>query len=76
MCHLKGGESMTISNKSYDILMYIAQIVLPAVAVFVGTVAEPFGVSNGPEIAVVIIAVDTLLGALLQGLKNSYNAEE
>lgn len=56
--------------------MYMAQVGLPALALFVGAVAEPFGITNGPEIAVIIIAIDTLLGALLQGLKNSYNAEE
>lgn len=64
---------MILSNKVYDILKFIAQIVLPAVATFYITIAGIWGLPYGEEVSGTIMAVDTLLGAVLMISTNSYN---
>lgn len=64
---------MILSNKVYDVLKFIAQIVLPAVATFYVTVAGIWGLPYGEQISGTVMAVDTLLGALLMLSSNSYN---
>lgn len=56
---------MKMSNKIYDILKFIAQIVLPAIATFYVTIAGIWGLPLGDEISRTVMAVDTLLGAIL-----------
>lgn len=56
---------MKMSNKTYDVLKFIAQIVLPAVGTFYFTLAGIWGFPYGEEIVGTITAVDTLLGAVL-----------
>ena len=57
---------MTISNKTYDTLKWIALILLPALAVFVGGLNAYWNIPNSEAIVGTIVLVDTLLGALLQ----------
>ena len=54
-----------MSNKLYDILKYIAQVVLPAVGTFYFAIAQIWGLPYGEQIVGTITALDTLLGALL-----------
>jgi len=56
---------MYITNKTYDILKYIAQIVLPALGTFYFALASIWGLPYGEQIVGTITAIDTLLGALL-----------
>lgn len=56
---------MTLNNKMYDILKYIAQIVLPAVATLYFALSQIWGLPYGEEIVGTITAVDCFLGALL-----------
>lgn len=58
-----------MNDKVYDVLKWIAQIALPAIAVFWYAIADAWGLPYITEIQMTIIAVDTLLGALL-GLSN------
>lgn len=62
-----------MSNKVYDILKFIAQIVLPALATFYVTLASLWGLPYPEEISGTIMAVDTLLGALLMISSTNYN---
>ena len=64
---------MKLSNKVYDVLKFIAQIVLPALATFYVTIAGIWGLPLGDEISRTIMAVDTLLGAILMITSHSYN---
>lgn len=64
---------MILNNKVYDILKFIAQIVLPAIATFYVTVAGIWGLPYGEQISGTVMAVDTLLGALLMLSSSSYN---
>lgn len=56
---------MTLNNKMYDILKYIAQIVLPAVATLYFALSQIWGLPYGEEIVGTITAIDCFLGALL-----------
>lgn len=65
-----------MTNKTYDILVYIAQIVLPAVATLYFAIAKIWGLPYGVEIVGTITAIDTFLGALLKISSTSYNKKE
>lgn len=54
-----------MNNKTYDILKYIAQIVLPALTVFVGVVLQCFNVSYTDVVITIMTAFDAFLGAIL-----------
>ncbi len=54
-----------MSNRVYDILKYVAQIVLPAVATLYFALSQIWGLPYGEEIVGTITAVDCFLGALL-----------
>ena len=66
---------MKIDNKVYDILKWVALIVLPAVATLYGALAPTWEWPFAEEIVYTITAVDTFLGTLL-GISNlSYKNE-
>lgn len=54
-----------MSNKMYDILKYIAQIVLPALATLYFALSAIWGFPYGEQIVGTITAIDAFLGALL-----------
>ena len=55
-----------MSNKTYDILKYIAQIVLPALATLYLALAGIWNLPYGEAISGTIMAIDTFLGAVLR----------
>lgn len=63
--------SLMFSNRTYDMLKWVAQILLPALGTFVFTVGLLWGFPEDVvgKIVGTIVAVDTLLGLLL-GLSN------
>lgn len=64
---------MKLSNKWYDILKYIAQIVLPAVGTLYFALAQIWGLPYGEAIVGTLTAVDAFLGALLGISTAQYN---
>lgn len=54
-----------MKSKVYDVLKFIAQIVLPALAALYGTLAGIWGFPYGEAIVATISAVDVFLGAVL-----------
>lgn len=62
-----------MNNKTYDILKFIAQIVLPAIGTLYFTLAGIWGFPYGEEIVGTITAVDTFLGVILGISSASYN---
>ena len=54
-----------MSNRVYDILKFIAQIVLPALATLYFALASIWGLPYGEQIVGTITAIDAFLGALL-----------
>lgn len=65
-----------MSNKVYDVLKFIAQIVLPALATMYVTIAGLWGLPLAKEISGTIMAVDTFMGAVLMISSANYNKEE
>lgn len=66
---------MRMSNKCYDVLKYIAQIVLPALGTLYFALAKIWQFPFGAEIVGTITAVDAFLGALLKISTNQYNQD-
>ena len=60
---------MKLSNKAYDVLKFIAQIVFPALGTLYFALSAIWGLPYGEQIVGTITAVDTFLGALL-GISN------
>ena len=56
---------MKLNDKVYDILKWVAIIVLPALSTLVAGVFPIWGLPYGQEIAQTITAVATFLGAVL-----------
>lgn len=63
---------MFFSDKIYDILKWVAIIVLPALATLVKVVFTIWQLPYGTEIATTITAVATFLGALLMVSNANY----
>ena len=62
-----------MSNKTYDILKYIAQIVLPSLGTLYFALASIWGLPYGEQIVGTITAVDAFLGAVLKISSDKYN---
>lgn len=67
---------MKMSNKTYDILKYIALIVLPALGALYFGLAKIWGFPYATEIVGTISVVDTFLGAVLKLSTDQYNADK
>lgn len=64
-----------MSNKVYDVLKWIAQILLPALGTLYYAVAKIWGLPYCEEIVGTITAVDLFLGALLGISTIQYNKQ-
>ncbi len=67
---------MTLSNKAYDILKFIAQILLPAVGTLYFALARIWNFPYAEEIVGTITAIDAFLGALLGISSMNYNKND
>lgn len=63
---------MILSNRTYDILKYFAQVVLPALGTLYFALSQIWGLPYGEEIVGTITAIDTFLGVLLKISSNNY----
>ena len=61
-----------MSNKVYDALKYVAQIVLPAIATLYFALAQIWGLPYGEQIVGTISAIDTFLGVCLGISSDNY----
>lgn len=66
---------MKMSNETYDILKFIAQILLPAVGTLYFALASIWGLPYGEQIVGTITAVDAFLGACLGISTKNYKEE-
>lgn len=67
---------MKLSNKSYDVLKWVAQILLPATAALYVAVAGIWGFPYAKEVAGTISAVDLFIGTLLGISSMNYYKEK
>lgn len=66
---------MVLKNSVYDVLKYIAQIVLPAIGTLYFALAGIWGFPYGEQIVGTITAIDAFLGAILGISTKMYNKE-
>jgi hypothetical protein len=62
-----------MSNKTYDILKWIAQVALPSIGTLYFALAGIWELPYGEEIIGTITAIDTFLGVLLGISSANYN---
>lgn len=65
-----------MTNRTYDILKYIAQIVLPSLGTLYFALASIWSLPYGEQVVGTITAIDTFLGALLMLSSNAYQKKE
>lgn len=66
---------MKMTDKMYDVLKWVAQILLPAMATLYFAIAQIWGLPYGEEIVGTITAIDAFLGALLGISTYQYNKD-
>lgn len=64
---------MKLTNKTYDILKWIAQILLPALGTLYFALSKIWGFPFATEVVGTIAAIDTFLGAILGISTMNYN---
>lgn len=64
---------MLFSNKVYTILKALAMIILPAIGSFYAAIATIWGLGYIEEVVGTIVAIDTLLGVILQISTTQFN---
>ena len=64
---------MKMNDKVYDVLKWIAQLLLPAVGTLYFALAGIWGMPYGEQIVGTITAIDTFLGVILGIASNTYN---
>ena len=65
-----------MADETYDVLKYIAQIVLPAAGTLYFALASIWGLPYGEQIVGTITAVDAFLGAILKISTDHYLEDE
>lgn len=66
---------MKLSNKTYDVLKWIAQILLPAIGALYFALSKIWGFPSAAEVVGTISAIDVFLGAVLGISTSTYNKE-
>lgn len=64
-----------MNNKIYDILKYVALLIIPALATFVNAVGIVWGVPHTSEVVTTITALGVFLGASLGISSKNYEPE-
>jgi hypothetical protein len=64
-----------MSNKTYDILKSIAQVILPALTTFYGVLGATLNIPYTQEVITIAVAFDTMLGTILGISSKKYYAD-
>ena len=67
---------MKLNDKTYDILKWIAQYLLPAAGTLYFALASIWGLPYGEQVVGTITAIDTFLGVILGISSATYNSAE
>lgn len=67
---------MKFNDKVYDMLKWVALILLPALATFYAAIAAVWGLPYTEQVVGTITAADTLLGTLLKISSDNYKKLE
>ena len=66
---------MIISNKAYDILKFIALLILP-ISELISSLATIWGLPYGAQIVATLVAIDTFLGAFVKVSADAYRKNQ
>ncbi len=66
---------MTLSNKTYDVIKWIAQYFIPAAGTLYAALSKIWGFPYGNEVVGTLSAIDIFLGAILGISSASYPGE-
>ena len=66
---------MKLNNKTYDVMKWIAQYLLPAVGALYFALSQIWGLPYGEQIVGTITAIDAFLGAILGISTMNYKKE-
>lgn len=72
---MEGKSQMKMSNQTYDVLKWIAQILLPAIATLYFALARIWELPLAEQIVGTITAIDAFLGVLLGISSATYHQE-
>lgn len=72
---VEGVYDMKMSDKTYDVLKYIAQYVLPAAGTLYFALAGIWGLPYSEQVVGTVTAIDTFIGVMLGLTKSSYEKE-
>ena len=64
---------MTLPGKVYDVLKWVALLLLPGLATYIGEVGPAWGLQNVDAIVLTLAKTGTLLGFLIGVSTYSYN---
>ena len=64
-----------MSNKTYDTLVFVAQVVLPGLGTLYAALSGIWGLPYGEQILGTIVALDTFLGGILKYSNSPYKKE-
>lgn len=67
---------MKLSNKTYDVLKWIAIVFLPALTTFYGVIGSTCGIPYTQETLTIMAAFDTFLGTILGISSHNYSKEK
>ena len=67
---------MQIPGKAYDILKWVAIIVIPALVIFIKTVFPVWNIPYAEQIATTLTAIGLLIGALIGVSTIGYNHQQ
>jgi hypothetical protein len=65
----------TITSETYDVLKWIAQIAIPAIAILCSAIGEIWNIPYTLQIATTLTAIDGFMGLILQFSTETYNKE-
>jgi hypothetical protein len=66
---------MKLSNKQYDVLKFLALVLLPAASTFYVTLGNLWGFPEVEKVVGTIVAIDTLLGLMLKNASTNYEGD-
>lgn len=65
-----------MKNKTYDILKFIAQVILPALTTFYGVLGTTLEIPYTEQVITIAVAFDTMLGTILGISSKRYYSEQ
>ena len=65
-------KEFKMSNETYDVLVWIAQVILPGLGTLYAALSGIWGLPYGEQILGTIVAVDTFLGGVLKYSNKQY----